>query len=92
MFAKELEFEAKKRDLEVKMAAKGKIVYAIKDVPEDCVIPANALKETEIEMNKIPQDALTSSSLVVGRIAKYGISQGQILSQYDLAPPRRSGY
>ncbi|HMO24215.1 MAG TPA: Flp pilus assembly protein CpaB, partial [Candidatus Melainabacteria bacterium] len=49
-------------------------------------IPSDALEEKEIEQSKSPQDALTSSSLAAGRVAKYGISQGQIVSQHDLAP------
>ncbi len=80
------EFEAKKKDLEAKMSAKGKVVYAIKDIPEGQTIPTDALEEKEIEQSKIPQDALTSASLATGRVAKYGISQGQIVSQHDLAP------
>lgn len=86
MAQREAELELKKRDLEAKMRAKGKVVYCIKDVPEGAKIPADALEEKEIEQSKIPQDALTSSSLCAGRIAKYGISQGQIVSMHDLKP------
>lgn len=80
------DFEAKKKDLEAKMSAKGKVVYATKDIPEGQAIPTDALEEKEIEQSKIPMDALTSASLASGRVAKYGISQGQIVSQHDLAP------
>jgi len=86
MSQQEQELDAKKKDLEAKMSAKGKVVYAIKDIPEGQTIPSDALEEKEIEQSKIPQDALTSSSLAAGRVAKYGISQGQIVSQHDLAP------
>lgn len=86
MSQQEAELEAKKKDLEAKMSAKGKVVYAIKDIPEGQTIPSDALEEKEIEQSKIPADALTSSSLAAGRVAKYGISQGQIVSQHDLAP------
>jgi Flp pilus assembly protein CpaB len=86
MSQQEQELEAKKKDLEAKMSAKGKVVYAIKDIPEGQTIPSDALEEKEIEQSKIPQDALTSASLAAGRVAKYGISQGQIVSQHDLAP------
>ncbi len=82
----EKDFAQKKADLEAKMSAKGKVVYAIKDIPEGQTIPSDALEEKEIESSKIPQDALTSASLAAGRVAKYGISQGQIVSQHDLAP------
>lgn len=79
-------FEAKQAELENKMNAKGKVVYTIKDIPEGQTIPTEALEEREIEQSKIPQDAITSASLAAGRVAKYGISTGQIVSQHDLAP------
>ncbi len=82
---REKELEKKKAELELRMTARGKIVYAIKDIPEGETIKEEALEEKEIEQSKIPQDALTSSSLCVNRIAKYGIYQGQIVSQHDLA-------
>jgi pilus assembly protein CpaB len=68
------------------MNQKGKVVYTIKDIPEGQTIPTEALEEREIEQSKIPQDALTSASLAAGRVAKYGIPTGQIVSQHDLAP------
>jgi pilus assembly protein CpaB len=79
-------FQAKQAELETKMNQKGKVVYTIKDIPEGQTIPTEALEEREIEQSKIPQDALTSASLAAGRVAKYGISTGQIVSQHDLAP------
>ncbi|HEY9777959.1 MAG TPA: Flp pilus assembly protein CpaB [Planktothrix sp.] len=82
----ETQFKQKQTELESKMNAKGKVVYTIKDIPEGQTIPTEALEEREIEQSKIPQDAITSSSLAAGRVAKYGISSGQIVSQHDLAP------
>lgn len=79
-------FEARKAELEQKATAKGKVVYTTKDIPEGQTIPSDALEEKEIEQNKVPADAITSSSLAAGRVAKYGISSGQIVSQHDLAP------
>jgi pilus assembly protein CpaB len=79
-------FQAKQAELESKMSQKGKVVYTIKDIPEGQTIPTEALEEREIEAAKIPQDAITSASLAAGRVAKYGISTGQIVSQHDLAP------
>jgi pilus assembly protein CpaB len=78
-------FQSKQAELEQKMNAKGKVVYTIKDIPEGQTIPTEALEEREIEQSKIPQDAITSASLAAGRVAKYGISTGQIVSQHDLA-------
>ncbi|MBK7838161.1 MAG: Flp pilus assembly protein CpaB [Candidatus Obscuribacter sp.] len=84
--AQEAALKAKEQDLVAKMSAKGKVVYAIKDIPEGSTIPVDSLEEKEIEQAKIPQDALTSASLAAGRVAKYGIQTGQIVSQHDLAP------
>lgn len=69
-----------------KMSEKTTVVYAIKDVPEGQTIPAEALEERQIERSKSPQDAIASSSMVAGHVAKYGIAQNQIVSQHDLQP------
>lgn len=79
-------FEARKHELESRANAKGRVVYTIKDIPEGQTIPSDALEEREIEQAKIPADAITSASLAAGRVAKFGISTGQIVSQHDLAP------
>ncbi len=79
-------YEARKAELEQKANAKGKVVYTVHDIAEGQPIPGDALEEKEIEQSKIPQDAITSASLATGRIAKYGILAGQIVSQHDLAP------
>lgn len=79
-------FEARKAELEQKANAKGKVVYTVHDIAEGQAIPGDALEEKEIEQSKIPQDAITSASLATGRVAKYGILAGQIVSQHDLAP------
>ncbi len=65
---------------------RGVVVYAIKDVPEGNTIELDALEEREMEVSKIPQDALMSAGVIAGRIAKYGISSGQIINQHDIAP------
>ena len=79
-------FEARWNEIEAKDRAKGRVVYTIKDIPEGQTIPSDALEEREIEQAKIPADAITSASLASGRVAKYGISTGNIVSQHDLAP------
>ena len=65
----------------------GKAVVAIKDIPEGEVIASSNLEEREMQVGKIPEDAIPSASLVAGRISKYGISANQIVSQHDLAMP-----
>lgn len=78
--------EDKEREISEKLNRTGTVVYALKDVAEGESIPSDALEEKKIEASKIPQDALTSSSLATGRTAKYGLTQGHIVSQHDLAP------
>lgn len=67
-------------------AAKGKVVYAIRDIPEGTSIPMDYLEERELEVGKIPVDSVSNASLVAGRVSKFGIVAGQLLSQHDLAP------
>ena len=67
-------------------AAKGKVVYAIRDIPEGISIPMDYLEEKELEVGKIPVDSVSNASLVAGRVSKFGIMSGQLLSQHDLAP------
>jgi pilus assembly protein CpaB len=67
-------------------AAKGKVVYAIRDIPEGTAIAMDYLEERELEVGKIPVDSVSNASLVAGRISKFGIASGQLLSQHDLAP------
>ncbi len=78
--------EDKEKEMSEKLNRMGTVVYAIKDVKEGDTIPSDALEEKKIEASKVPQDALSSTSLATGRTAKYGISQGHIVSQHDLAP------
>lgn len=79
-------FEAsmRKRDLGGGLQSRGKVVYALRDVSPGWVIRPDDLEEKEVEQSKIPMDALTSASLGAGRVSKYGISQGQIVSQHDV--------
>lgn len=88
MAQKEAELERKKMDLESKMNARGKVVYSLVDIPEGSIVNSADLEEKEIEQSKIPMDALTSSSLAAGRVSKYGISAGQIVSQHDISSNR----
>jgi len=68
---------------------KGRIVYSLEDISQGQVIPSDVLEEREIDIEKIPDGAITSADLASGRIAKYGISTGQIVCQCDLTPQER---
>lgn len=63
------------------------VVYAIKNIKEGEEITEDALEEEKIEPSKIPSDAIGHEKPIVGRVAKYGISSGQIVSIHDLLPP-----
>lgn len=65
---------------------RGVVVYAIHDIPEGSEITAESLENRELALKKIPQDAIVNERVAIGRLAKYGIATGQIISQYDLAP------
>lgn len=80
------EYTSKIQDLERHNMAKAKVVYVVKDIPDGQIITADALEEKEIELTRAPQDAVTSSTMAIGRTAKYGVMMGQILSSHDLAP------
>lgn len=63
----------------------GKIVYTLNDVPEGATFGVEDLEEREVPVGKIPMDAISSSAIVAGRTAKYGVPAGQVVSQHDLA-------
>lgn len=70
---------------EANMHAKGKIVYAAKEIQEGSEITIDALEEREVEKSKILLGYIDSASLAVGRVSKFGIMQGSVVSQQDLS-------
>ncbi len=81
-----LALDDEKNRIENARKAMGTVVVAIKDLPEGKSITADMLEEKKIPIGTIPADALTSSAMAGGRVTKYGITVGQIVSQHDLAP------
>jgi pilus assembly protein CpaB len=78
--------QEQKQALEAKYNQKSRVVYSTKDIPEGSTISADSLEEKEVEVGKVPQDALASTSMAVGRVAKYGIPAQQVVSLHDMAP------
>lgn len=76
--------------LKAKYDLKAKVVYSIKDISEGTAVMADALEEKEVEAGKAPVDAFSSSSMAVGRIAKYGIPAGQIVTAHDFVTSGRT--
>lgn len=84
--AKKAELDKTIAEMNDRAKTKAKAVYVLKDVPEGSIIEADVLQEKDIELARMPIDALPNSTTAVGRIAKFGVSAGQILSTRDLAP------
>jgi len=78
--------DEQKAALEAKYNQKATVVYSTKDIPDGATISADSLEEKQVEVGKVPVDALASASLAIGRVAKNGVPAGQIVSQHDLAP------
>jgi pilus assembly protein CpaB len=77
--------QAEQDKLKAKLNDKSTVVYATKDIPEGQPVPSEALEERSIPADRVPMDAVTSAALASGRVAKYGITSGQIVSLHDLA-------
>lgn len=85
--SKQAEYDKKMAEAQEKLkGVDGKVVMIAKDIQEGSVISSNALEEKEINLNRVPPDAITSTAMAAGRVAKYTLLPGQILSQHDLAP------
>lgn len=80
------QLEEQRRLMVERANAKTKAVYVVKDIPEGAVIQADALVEKDLELGRVPQDAVSNSTIAIGRRAKFGVNAGQILSSHDLAP------
>jgi pilus assembly protein CpaB len=83
---------AKIKDIEDRENQRTRVVYATKDVAEGDRISVDVVEERETQIGRVPEDALTSSSVVVGKVAKYGIAAGQIISQHDVATRLESAF
>lgn len=71
--------------------SKSRVVYAAKDIAQGDTITADALQEKEEQVSKIPADAMSGTTSVVGRVAKFGIQSGQIVSSRDLVAAAGGG-
>jgi pilus assembly protein CpaB len=85
MTEEKAKLDDQKRILTDQMNAKGKAVYAVKDIPEGTTILAEMVEEKELPEAKIPIDAVRASAMATARVAKAAIAAGQIVSQHDLA-------
>ena len=58
------------------------VVRAVKDIPEGATIGSDSLEERQ-EHGKAPGNSLENASLAIGRISKYRIPAGTIVSFHD---------
>jgi pilus assembly protein CpaB len=81
----ETERQAKEQEaaLKAKYEQKAKVVMTTKDIAEGATVAADALEEKEVDAGKAPIDAFSSVSMAVGRVAKYGIPAGQVVTSHD---------
>jgi hypothetical protein len=70
--------------------ANGKTLFATKDIPRGTIFSAGLLEEREVLQTQIPLDAITLMSLAVGRVARFDIPSGSVISQHDLKAPTES--
>lgn len=98
--AKELEEERERRkvyesatmEMGAKLQAKGKVVFCIRDIRQGDDFTSDSLEEREVDQAQIPMDAMTSASLLSGKVAKYDIWAGHIISQHDMLIRRPGSY
>lgn len=79
------EYRTQLAEINARAQEKSKVVFAVKDISEGKTISSDALEERQLERARVPHDAIMSAGLACGRVAKYGISAGQIVSHHDLA-------
>lgn len=81
----ETERAAKEQEaaLKAKYEQKAKVVYTTKDIAEGSTISADSLEEKEVDAGKAPIDSFSTVSQAVGRVAKYGIPAGQVVTSHD---------
>ena len=61
------------------------VIWATKDLPENSVITEADLTEYELAESKVPADAITDKTLVVGHKALYGIAKNSMITPRDIS-------
>ncbi len=61
------------------------VVYSTRDVPEGEKVLKDGTEVKRILQRKAPDGALQRDEDAIGKIAKFGISKGQIITRYDFA-------
>lgn len=80
------------KDAQDRANQRSRVVCALKDISEGESISIEAIEERQVQTGRAPEDAITASSLAIGKVAKYGITAGQIISLHDVAMQSQSGF
>ncbi len=83
--------ESKLQSLDFKPGDTGKVVYCIQEVDKDKTIPPEALEESTVEINRIPEHAVSGASRAAGLVARYKILKGQMVDERDVREPGEFG-
>jgi flagella basal body P-ring formation protein FlgA len=71
-------------EAEARLEMKRPVIYTLKDIPAGRLISADAVTTKQLQIDQIPQDAMTNPSAAIGKKVKYGMEPNQILSVHDL--------
>jgi hypothetical protein len=74
------------------LSAKGKVVVCVKQIRSGDFFLPEMLEEIEVSQSKIPMDAVTSASLLAGKVSKTDIQVGQIIDQAEVIDPLPTAY
>ncbi len=85
-------YDAARFEMGAKLQAKGKVVYCKKEMKSGELFDSANLEEIEVSQSRIPLAAISSSSLLEKRVAKFAISAGQIVCYQDILTPLPKAY
>ena len=74
------------RDFICKLSTKGKVVFAKGNLAVGRILSFSDVSEIEVQINKIPRNALRSMSNIEGRVLNKRIRKGELISELDLVP------
>lgn len=62
-------------------------IFAVRNVPMGAVLSAEDIKIAEFPIRFAPKDTITSSELVIGKISKMDLVEGELLLEHYLVDP-----
>lgn len=74
------------------LSAKGKVVVCVSQIRSGDFFSPEMLEEIEVSQSKIPMDAITSASILAGKISRSYIQPGEIIDQAEVLDPLPKAY